>query len=266
MKDYFFEIIIKSKEDLIELLGDFFTTSLNEAIEIKKDSLIIRTSDLEKFNSALNLIDKEIIDDIKIEKRENIDWIKRYKDSIEPIEIENFYIRPSWHQPKDGKIDIVIDPALAFGSGHHPTTANVIKAISKYIKPNNTLLDVGCGSGILALSAAKLGANVDLCDTDPLAIESAKKNFKLNNENFGNIWLGSANLSQKKYDMVVANIIADVLVAIKEDLTDRLKKDSILILSGILDKKENIILQKYQDLELLEKIPQDEWVTLVYKG
>ena len=111
--------------------------------------------------------------------------------------------------------------------------------------------------------ASKLGAKVDACDTDVVAVESAKENFKLNNTKYENIWHGSANDTDKKYDVVVANIIADVLVFIADELKSRAK--NYLILSGIIDKYKDRVLKKYGDFELIEEIPQNEWVTLILK-
>jgi len=116
------------------------------------------------------------------------------------------------------------------------------------------------------LAAAFKGAEVELCDTDPLAVDSSIENFELNKQKYLDIWVGSANKTNKKYDIVVANIIADVLKVIANELKSKLKDGSILIISGILDKKEHIVTPKFQDLKLLERIQKDEWITLIYKG
>ena len=136
-----------------------------------------------------------------------------------------------------------------------------MKAIKKYVKENDTFLDIGCGSGILGIVAAKLGARVDACDTDPLAVKSTKENFELNNVSYENLWEGSVNNTNKKYDVVVANIIADVLIFLAEDIKKRVNR--YLILSGIIDKYKDKVLQKYKDLSLIEEIKENEWVTLV---
>jgi ribosomal protein L11 methyltransferase len=127
------------------------------------------------------------------------------------------------------------------------------------------VLDVGCGSGILGIGAMKLGAVVDACDTDPISVENAKTNAALNNLEFHKLWEGSASQATQKYDIVVANIVADVLTFIANELKERLKDDAILILSGILDKYEDKVLNYYKDCEIIEKIAVDEWVTLVLK-
>jgi len=267
MDRYYYELEVFANSNLLDLLADFITTLTNEAVEIGKKSVILRTSkDTSELELKLDILAQEYDIKYKKSKNKNIDWIKRYKDSINPIDAGEFYIHPSWHKPKSGKINILINPALAFGSGHHATTFSCLQAISKYVKKGDSFLDVGCGSGILALAASYKEAIVDLCDTDALAVDSAKENFLLNNRNYSDIWVGSVNKTNKKYDIVVANIIADVLKAISGELKSKLKKDSILILSGILDKKEGIVASAFNDLKMIERIQKDEWITLIYKG
>jgi len=266
MSDIYIELEVFANSEFIDLLADFISTITNEAVEITESSVILRTTnDTTLLESELNKLKESIDLYYTKEKKQNIDWISKYKESIAPIEVGDFWVYPSWYEPKEDKINILINPALAFGSGHHATTYTTLEQISKFVKKGDTLLDVGCGSGILALAAAKLGAVVDLCDTDPLAIDSAKENFELNKEEYRDIWVGSANKSSKKYDIVVANIIADVLKMISSELKNRLNSGSILIVSGILDKKENIVTDAFLDLDLIERNQKDEWVTLTYK-
>jgi ribosomal protein L11 methyltransferase len=271
MRDKYFELSVKINafKDEIE---NFLIERFNNGIEERDSTLILRSEEsfdklideLKEYVKALEEIFNTKIDlKIKVEEKSNIDWIENYKKSIKPIEIENFYIHPSWYENKEGKINIIIDPALAFGSGHHETTRSCVKAINKYIKKGDTFLDVGCGSGILSIVAAKKGAVVDLCDTDELAVISAKENFELNNVKYNDIWVGSAGDTDKKYDVVVANIIADILIFIANDIKS--KVNGYLILSGIIDKYKNKVLEKYKEFKLIEEIPENEWVTLVLK-
>ncbi len=271
MKNIFFETYVTPSSHKDEI-SNFLIERFNNGIEETGNTLILRSDklldnlmeELRVYVKALEEIFDEKID-LKIEtkEKENKDWIENYKKSIKPVEIDEFYIHPSWYPPKENKINIMIDPALAFGSGHHETTRSCVKALKKYVKKDNTLLDVGCGSGILGIVASKLGAKVDACDTDPLAVKSAKENFELNGVKYKNIWEGSANKTNKKYDIVVANIIADVLIFIANDIKP--KVNDILILSGIIDKYKNKVLEKYKDFELIEEIKENEWVTLILK-
>ncbi|SFV75322.1 Ribosomal protein L11 methyltransferase [hydrothermal vent metagenome] len=273
MQEYYYELVVKVSSHH-SLFADFLADTLPVGFEETEDGFIIRSEDnletiewgLEQFREALN---KALNTDIELEchqsKLQNDDWVEKYKEGIKPLAIEKFYIHPTWDEPHPNLINIAIDPALAFGTGHHPTTASALKAISHYVKEGDSLIDVGCGSGILAIAAMKLGAIVDACDTDPISVENSIKNAKLNNLQYNNIWEGSCSLTQSKYDIVVANIVADVLTFIANDLKNAMKDDAILVLSGILDKYEKKVLSYYQDCEIIEKITQDEWVTLILK-
>lgn len=268
MSKYYFELTLKPDEHY-ELFLDLIDSLTSDAIEESNDSIIIRSEDelndlklgIEKYAEAL-----QSNCHIKYEKKENIDWVRQYQQSVKSIEIGNFFIRPSWEEKKEDKIDIIIDPALSFGSGHHETTSSCIEAIDEFAKEKQTVLDVGTGSGILAIAAAKKGCIVDICDTDEVCIVDTKSNFKLNDISFNNSWIGSINKTDKKYDLVIANIVADVLVMISSDLKNCLNKDGLLIISGILDKHINRVLNKFKDLEQIKLIHKNEWVTVIFKN
>ncbi len=267
MQERYTELRFLTEPAFVDLLADFIASVSDEAIEYGNDRIILRTEaeTLPVIEAVRKLAQEAGIPlTIEEEEKENIDWIKSYQDSVQPIEAGPFYIHPEWYEPIEGKINILINPALAFGSGHHATTHSCLEAIGEQVRGGESLLDVGCGSGILALAARKLGARVELCDTDPLAVQSAAENFTLNGENFEAIWEGSAHKSGRRYQIVVANIIADVLKAIAPQLKAKMEKDSLLILSGILDKKEAIVTPAFSDLELLERKQKDEWITLIY--
>ncbi len=273
MQEYYYELVVKVSSHH-SLFSDFLSDTVPVGFEETDDGFIIRSEDsletiawgLEQFTEALQKALSETIElEWKQSKLKNSDWVEVYQKSISPLAIDKFYIHPTWNEPSKELINIAIDPALAFGTGHHPTTASSLKAISRYVKKGDTLIDVGCGSGILGIGAMKLGATVDACDTDPVSVENSIKNAKLNELEFSNIWEGSCLLSDSKYDVVVANIVADVLTFIAKDLKNAMKEDAVLILSGILDKYETKVLNFYKDCNIVERIAQDEWVTLVLK-
>ncbi|PAF46919.1 ribosomal protein L11 methyltransferase [Helicobacter sp. 12S02634-8] len=197
-----------------------------------------------------------------IKQCKNQDWIQSYQDSITPITCGQFHIRPSWHQKIEGKIDMIIDPALAFGSGHHSSTAMVLQMLSSMSLEGKDVLDVGCGSGILSIGAKKLGARVHLCDTDPLAIDESYKNFALNGLCVDGIWEGSIDKAPQKYDIIIANILADVIKMLYGDFLFALKPQSILILSGILEDYKQSVLDTFKDFRVLEISDKDEWVSI----
>ncbi len=273
MQEYYYELVVKVSSRK-ELFADFLSDTIPVGFEESDSGFIVRSEDeletivwgLEQFCEALQKALSETIDfECQIEKLQNSDWVELYQKSITPLAIDKFYIHPTWNEANPDLINIAIDPALAFGTGHHPTTASSLRAISKYVKTSDILIDVGCGSGILGIGAMKLGAVVDACDTDIVSVENSIKNAALNNLKFANIWEGSCSLSSNKYDIVVANIVADVLTFIAKDLKDAMKDNGILILSGILDKYENKVLKFYKDCEIVEKIVKDEWITLILK-
>lgn len=272
MKEFYYELTVETSDfgELIEnFLGDWcdavieennklITTYEYEPINVR-DALLIYKKELEEMFGTKFVLSAEITE------KKNEDWIESYKKSVEPILIGDYYVYAPWHEPKAGVKNFCIEPSLAFGTGHHPTTKNAMLFVQKYAKSSDRLLDVGCGSGILALTAADMGATVDLCDSDAEAVEVAKKVFDANKLAYENIWAGSANEANFEYDIVLANIITDVLVMIAKDLKKALKKGGKLILSGILEEHEEKLKAYYKDLTLVDRVCESEWVTLVYE-
>ncbi len=273
MQEHYYSLRVKLSSHH-ELFADFLADTLPVGFEEVEEGFIVRSEDeldtivwgLEQFREALQKALSITIElECTQEKLQNSDWVESYKQSIKPLEIGKFYIHPTWDEPHDKLLNIVIDPALAFGTGHHPTTASSLLAISNYVKKDDKVLDVGCGSGILGIGAMKLGASVDACDTDPISVENARLNAALNGLEFHGLWEGSCSLTKKQYNIVVANIVADILTFIANELKGALAEDGILILSGILNKYEDKVLAYYKDCDIVEKIAQDEWITLVLK-
>ena len=272
MTDKYYELTITlQNEDFVEFIADFVANIGGDGLEIGRNDIIVRSeNDLsyieEAVTSLIGTLGGTIDIEYKMDVKENVDWIAKYQNSVEPIEAGKFYIYPSWYEAKKDKINIKIDPALAFGSGHHASTFSCLEAIGEYLNGSQRVLDVGCGSGILGLACTKLGAKVDLCDTDPISVDSCEQNFALNDAEYEELWEGSANQAKGEYDVVIANIIADVLKFIVHDLKRAVKNDGLLILSGILDKKEEQVTEVYNDLELVERKQKDEWITLIYRN
>ena len=271
MQDFYYMLVVKPSSHL-ELFSDFLVDLLPVGFEETEEGFIIRSEEsletvswgIEQFAEALQRATGEVIDvELTMTKEKNDDWIAQYQQAVTPVEIPPFYIHPTWETPKEGMLNIAIDPALAFGTGHHPTTASCLRAIAKYVNPGDSVMDVGCGSGILAIAAIKKGAEVDACDTDPLSVENATVNAEQNGVSYRKLWEGPINDTDEKYNVIIANIVADVLVFIASDLKKRLHEGGILILSGIMDKYEDKVLRSYKTFDLTERIVENEWVTLV---
>ena len=277
MQKKYYELFFEVKEQYKSLFLDFIFELGVEAIEEKDNGIYIRSHDnLEELSWGLEIFAKKLSNELKINEnlisnlsitqKENKDWIQEYKKGIKPILIDNIYIHTTWQEDIKNYLNIKIDPALAFGSGHHESTYSCVKFLQKYAKKNLRALDLGCGSGILAIILAKFGLEIEICDTDELAIKSSLSNAKLNEVKFKKSWIGSINKACGEYDLIVANIIADVILVLQKDIKEHLKDNAILILSGILDKYKDRIKEKFKDLKLLEEVQNNEWCSFVYKN
>lgn len=271
MDEVYFELTIEPSSHRT-LFADFLADTLPIGFEETDTGFIVRSEeDLEtikwgviQFAEALQRALGESIDvELTLKKKRTEDWVRAYQQSVTPVDVAPFYVHPTWDEPMPERINIMIDPALAFGTGHHPTTASCLEAVGRFVEPATDVLDVGCGSGILAIAAAKMGANVDACDTDPVSVGNTLENCDINDIDLRHVWEGSVSKASETYDVVIANIVADVLVFIAKELKQALRPEGILILSGILDKYEAKILEAYDDMNVVERLLNDEWVTLV---
>ena len=188
---------------------------------------------------------------------------------------ERFVVKPTWreYEPKDDELIIELDPGRAFGTGSHPTTSLCLKLMKENIKEGNSVIDVGTGSGILMIAADRLGASeVYGTDIDELAVESAKENLELNgiSEERAKVYLGNlvSVVNGKKFDVVVANILADVLLILLNDISKVVKKDGLVIFSGIIDEKCELLKREVEALgmEILEVKADKEWRAMLIKA
>ena len=193
----YFELTVKTSciDTLYELLNafeDIVIEETQEGLKIYADEDLAPLEELIcEFGKKLSLQKKDFFVATSLEQKPNSSWIEEYKKGITPIEIEPFYIHPSWCEPKSEATNIQIDPTLAFGTGHHYTTHSMVRHIIAYVKPDDKLLDVGTGSGILSIVASKMGANIACCDTDENAIAVARENFATNGVVGQDMWCGT---------------------------------------------------------------------------
>ena len=209
---------------------------------------------------------------------EDKDWINNWKEYFHQFYVDDILIVPSWEEVKEedqDKMILHIDPGTAFGTGMHETTQLVIRQLKKFVTKDTQMLDVGTGSGILGIVALKLGAaHVVGTDLDPCAIPAVADNKEANdikNETFdmliGNIIDDKEvqdTVGYEKYDIVTANILADVLLPLTPVIVNQMKKGAYYITSGILDVKEEVVVQavKKAGLKLVEVTHQGEWVSV----
>lgn len=215
---------------------------------------------------------------ITASKTEDKDWINNWKTYFKQFYVDDILIIPSWEEVKEedkGRMIIHIDPGTAFGTGMHETTQLCIRQLKKYVTPDTEILDVGTGSGILSIAALKLGAKHAVgTDLDPCAMSAVEENKEANKipkEAFsmilGNI-IDETEVQDKVgfgvYDIVAANILADVLVLLTPVIINQMKKGGIYITSGIIDDKEETVTQAIQKagLQVLEVTHQGEWVCI----
>lgn len=216
---------------------------------------------------------------ISSSETEDLDWINNWKKYFSSFTIEDILIKPTWEELKEEDKDkflIEIDPGISFGTGKHETTQLCIKQLLKYVRGSQPkVLDVGCGSGILSIVALKLGAReVVGTDLDADCMISTRENMAVNHlpENLGTFYVGNliddVELQQKvgtqEYEVVVANILADVIIPMAPVIPDRLKQGGYFITSGIIDFKENEVKEAIEKtgLEIVEINHQGEWVNI----
>ncbi len=215
---------------------------------------------------------------ITVEETEDIDWINNWKEFFHQFYIDDLLVIPSWEDVKEedrNKKILHIDPGTAFGTGMHETTQLCIRQIKKFVTPDTMLLDVGSGSGILAIIALMYGAKKAVgTDLDPCALEAVKENMEANGIREEDFTMMIGNIITEKevqdkvgymcYDIVVANILADVLVMLTPVIVAQMKKGGIYITSGIINEKEETVVKAVEEagLEVVEITYQGEWVSV----
>ena len=251
----------------------YLTFYLDEEVD-KHEMLLKVRQELEEMRSYLNVGDCTIEES----QTEDVDWVNNWKQYFHQFYIDDILVIPSWEnvEAKDSdKMVIHIDPGTTFGTGMHETTQLCIRQLKKYVTEDTEILDVGCGSGILGMLALKFGAKHSVgTDLDPCAIDATYENMDNNGISrdqyevmIGNI-IDDKEVQDKvgyeKYDIVAANILADVLVPLTPVIIHQLKKGGIYITSGIIEDKEEVVVEavKKAGLEVLEVNHQGEWVSV----
>lgn len=284
-------VAISDVKDVVELINDRKSTwdylddavlkELNRQVTLVKAyvSLDIADETLAKIENDLALLKENCkgfteTGSLEIVKRivDGDDWIEIWKKHYRPIELGKVVVCPAWieHEIKDDQVSVLIDSNMAFGTGEHETTSMVIELMQGYVEGAKSVIDVGTGSGILGIAAAKLGAEkVFMVDIDYVAVKSAKHNCELNGT-ADKCEVALNNLLDDKAvkgELVLANITADVLLILSNTITDNVECGGVMIMSGIIKSRENEVIDRYSSLgfKLEKRIGKGEWVAIAMR-
>lgn len=262
----YLSFFVEEKEDGSLIVNDEVTDAASILEKVK--------TELEELRSFMDIGEGTIV----VDETEDIDWINNWKQYFHQFYIDDILVIPSWEEVKaedQDKMILHIDPGTAFGTGMHETTQLCIRQLRKFITPETELLDVGTGSGILAILSLMFGAKHAVgTDLDPCAVEAVRENMETNQipEDAFKMMIGNIITDKSVqdevgygcYDIVVANILADVLVPLTPVIVNQLKPGGIYITSGIIDDKEQTVVDavKAAGLEVLEVTYQGEWVSV----
>ena len=240
-----------SEEDNVEEIVTYIEKKVNEIKEL-----------------GINVGEGKVESEVKYEK----DWADTWKQYYKPVLVgERIVVKPIWeeYEPKGNELVVELDPGMAFGTGTHETTRMCIQALERCVNEDATVFDVGCGSGILAIAAAKLGAKLSVgVDLDPVAVESSKENVTYNKLNNTEILEGNlVKVIDGKADVVVANILAEIICILTDDVKRVLKDNGIFITSGIIHDRVEMVCEKLEatGFEVIEKNRDGEWNCIVAK-
>lgn len=266
---------------LPELPPDDGTARVSYYLEMDADAEGILTQVREGLEELRMFVDVGS-GEISRSETEDLDWMNNWKQFFKPFTIDHILIKPTWEEiPEEhkDKLLVEIDPGTAFGTGSHETTQLCIRQLQKYLKPGDRVLDVGTGSGILGITAIKLGAGSAFgTDLDENAVEAAKENVAVNHipaEQFpiitGNIIDEEAVQKEAGlncYDIVVANILAPVIILLSGEAARHMKKGAVMITSGIINTKEAEVKKAFEenpDFEIVEIARQNDWVSVTVR-
>ena len=250
----------------------FLSSDENDAEPVTEDCVKKLLFEQRELLKSRGLSDEELGSwEFSFVEKENEDWSKKWKEKWDITRVsDKIVVVPDWleYTPNAGEIVIRLEPGCAFGTGTHQTTQLCMKAIEKYMHSDAKIADIGTGSGILAICAAKFGASyVYGCDNDESVIDVAHENAVKNNVQCI-FELNTADKVNDTFDFICANILHNVLAEIMGDLKNLMNADAKMVLSGILDEKKQVVLDAINKngLTLIEEMHQDQWVALIVKN
>ncbi len=273
--DFFGGLMIEDFSDIDACPWDYVDEEL-----LKKDKTVVSISGYMETNENVIAVTEQLkimlpqdalVEVISVNED---DWANNWKKYYHPIRVgKNLVIKPSWidYEKNDKDIIVELDPGMAFGTGTHETTRMCMAHLEKYIDENSRVLDVGCGSGILSITSLLIGAKeVTGVDIDPVAVKVAIENGEMNNFKEPQYTIKRGNLVDEacgKYDVIVANIIADVIIGVCGDVKQFVADDGVFISSGIIvDRKEDVKKAfDEQGYKIIDMVEEGEWVSFVCK-
>jgi ribosomal protein L11 methyltransferase len=275
------ELRLKIKQEILEQISSYLFAMGCEGIYVRRSDICVyflhtQWSDevqgaliayISKFDTSFSSRSLRVV------SFTGQDWNRKWQETFKTIKVgRNVFISPPWdpYKTKEGEIGIIINPQMAFGTGHHESTQLIISCMETYVHPGIEVLDVGTGSGILVFAALKMGAVKVLgIDNDPVAIKNAMENKLLNDaDNQSQFIIAEMNqLYNTHYDMILANINRPVILELASVFPKYLKMQGVLILSGILIRDEIQILKDLQDagFQFIQKQSKKEWLAIVFK-
>lgn len=278
----YYEVTIRTFPFTPELISGIVMLLELDGIEERENELVcyfekFDENDYEFLNQALNNLRKEsLIERFEIYQTtlEHKNWNEEWEKTIQPIRVsDKIVIKPSFreYQKQNDEIVITIDPKMSFGTGYHQSTRIMIRLIERNIKAGSKVLDVGTGTGILAIVCAKLGAEkVITCDNDEFVQENVIENFRNNGveEKCSFVYGTIDQIAESNFDLILANIQKNTLIEIAEKIKEKIKINGLVILSGLILDDEKDINEKYTslDFKLLEAEIEDEWLGLVFQS
>ena len=273
--DFFGGLMIEDFSDIDTCPWDYVDEEL-----LKKDKTVVSISGYMETNENVIAVTEQLKimlpQDAQVEviSVNEDDWANNWKKYYHPIRVgKNLVIKPSWidYEKQENDIIVELDPGMAFGTGTHETTRMCMEHLEKYIDKNSRVLDVGCGSGILSITSLLIGAKeVTGVDIDPVAVKVAIENGAMNKFKEPQYVIKRGNLvdeAQGKYDVIVANIIADVIIAVCGDVKQFVADDGVFISSGIIVDRKEDVKKAFADrgYTIVEELEEGEWVSFVCK-
>lgn len=224
--------------------------------------------ELDLARSLLERLDAPVVMDVRHSLLPGADWNESWKKSFPPADAgERFTVIPPWIRHEGPRVPIIIEPGMAFGTGHHETTRSCIVLMERYAPSDGRgrFLDLGTGTGLLAIAAWKLGfREVAGVDTDPLAVEAARRNLALNQAEAVELYEGDISSVQGDFDMIAANLISGMLIELAKDMRERLRPGGVAVLAGILKAQEDEVIAAMHDAGLvcIGRLRDGKWVSL----